>query len=104
LPVSRQGPDEAGGFSARLAEQIAAREETSGRGRFRLISLRDAQYLVPDNVSLLLGHDAQYVEGRHALALEHHAEFHLETVNYYLPGLKKVLPSNLGLEAAARFN
>src|SRR5207249_4076609 len=59
---------------------------------------------VPDRVYRLLGHDAQAIEGRQSLALEHNAEFHLETVFYYLPGLKRTLPASLGVEAAARFN
>jgi hypothetical protein len=98
------GPLEAATFTPPLANAIAGREGTLGPGRFRLISIRDAQYIVPENVRRLLGHDAQAVEGRQALALEHTAQFHIETVYYYLPGVKAVLPPNLGLEAAAQYN
>ncbi|MEK9134443.1 MAG: YfhO family protein, partial [Pseudomonadota bacterium] len=98
------GPLEAATFTPPLASAIAGREGTLGPGRFRLISIRGAQYLVPENMRRLLGHDAQAVEGRQALALEHNAQFHIETVYYYLPGIKAALPRNLELEAAARYN
>ncbi len=97
-------PVEAATFLPPFVEAIAAREGTLEPGRFRLISLRDSRYIVPPSLYGLLGHDAQAVEGRQALALAHNTSFHIETVYYYLPGIKAVLPSNVGIEAAARFN
>ncbi|MEK7839345.1 MAG: hypothetical protein AAB328_15345, partial [candidate division NC10 bacterium] len=102
--VYHTAPVEAATFPPPLVEAIAAREGPLEPGRFRLVSLRDSQYIVPPNMYRLLGHDAQAVEGRQALALEHNASFHIETVYYYLPGLKAVLPPNVGIEVAARFN
>jgi hypothetical protein len=52
----------------------------------------------------LLGHDAQVVENRQALALPHNAEFHIESVYYYLPALNAKLPPTVGTDVAARFN
>src|SRR2546422_5315166 len=86
--VYHTAPVEALTFNPPLAEAIAAREGIASPGRFRVITLRDSYYIVPDRVYRLLGHDAQAIEGRQSLALEHNAEFHLETVFYYLPGLK----------------
>ncbi len=102
--VYHTAPVEALTFNPPLAEAIAAREGIASPGRFRVITLRDSYYIVPDRLYRLLGHDAQAIEGRQSLALEHNAEFHLETVFYYLPGLKRTLPASLGVEAAARFN
>ncbi len=98
------GPVEAATFLPPLAEAIAAREKTPGPGRFRLITLRDSQYIVPPDMYRLLGHDAQVVENRQALALAHNAEFHIESVYYYLPALNAKLPPTVGTDVAARFN
>ncbi len=98
------GPAEAATFTPPLAQAIAGREGTLDPGRFRLISLRDSQYIAPEDIGRLYGHDVQAIERRQALGMTHNAEFHIETVYYYLPGLNAALPPNLGLEAAARFN
>jgi hypothetical protein len=98
------GPSEAATFAPPLADTLAAREGVLGPGRFRLISLRDTQYIVPDRVHRLLGHDAQAVEGRQTLALLHNAQAHIETVYAYFPGARAGLPPSAGLEAAARYN
>jgi len=98
------GPIEAARFVPPLAEAIAAREGTLTPGRFRLISLRDSHVIIPPSLSRLLGQDAQLVENRHALGLDHNAEFHIETVYYYLPAIRAALPPKVGTDVAARFN
>ena len=98
------GPVEAATFLPPLAEALATREGTREPGRFRLISLRDSQFIVPPDIRRLLGHDAQAVELRQALALAHNAEFHLESAYYYLPALNAKLPQTVGTDVAARFN
>ena len=98
------GPIEAARFVPPLAEAIAAREGTLTPGRFRLISLRDSQVIIPPSLSRLLGQDAQLVENRQALGLDHNAEFHIETVYYYLPAIRAALPPKVGTDVAARFN
>ena len=98
------GPIEAATFRPPLAEAIAAREGTLEPGRFRLISLRDSHPIIPPSMYRLLGNDAQLVENRQALGLEHNAEFHIETVYYYLPAMKAALLPSLGTDGAARFN
>jgi hypothetical protein len=98
------GPAEAATFLPPFAEAIAGREGALGPGRFRLISLRDSQYVAPEDIGRIYGHDAQAVERRQALGMEHNAEFRLESASHYLSQRRNVLPSQIGLEAAARFN
>src|SRR5438128_8117970 len=98
------GPIEAATFRPPLAEAIAAREGTLEPGRFRLLSLRDAHPIIPPSMYRLLGNDAQLVENRQGLGLERNAEFHIETVYYYLPAMKAALLPSLGTDGAARFN
>ena len=98
------GPIEAARFVPPLAEAIAAREGTLTPGRFRLISLRDSHVIIPPSLSRLLGQDAQLVENRQALGFDHNAEFHIETVYYYLPAIRAALPPKVGTDVAARFN
>ncbi len=98
------GPVETATFSPPLAQAIADREGELAPGRYRLITVRDGKFFAPERMFRLLGHDANSVEGRQALALEHNAQFHIETVYYYLSGLKEKLPPSIGTDAAARFN
>jgi len=98
------GPIEAARFVPPLAEAIAAREGTLTPGRFRLISLRDSHVIIPPSLSRLLGQDAQLVENRQALGFDHNAEFHIESVYYYLPAIRAALPPKVGTDVAARFN
>ncbi|TAL11962.1 MAG: hypothetical protein EPO02_02960 [Nitrospirae bacterium] len=98
------GPVETATFMPPLAKAIAAREGELAPGRYRLITLRDGKFFAPERMFRLLGHDVNSVEVRQALDLEHNAQFHIETVYYYLPGLKEKLPPWIGTDVAARFN
>ena len=98
------GPAEAAMFTPPLTDAIAAREGNLGPGRFRLISIRDSQYFAPEDIGRIYGHDAQAIERRQALSMEHNAEYHIESVYYYLSQRRIVLPSQMGIETAARYN
>ncbi len=99
------GPAEAATFLPPFAKAIAAREGGLVPGRFRLISLRDAQFFAPESIRRLLGYQASAVERRQALALDHNAEFHIESAYYYLSNADRTkLPPAVGTDVAARFN
>ncbi len=106
--VYRTGPAEIATFTPAFAEAISAREGTLAPGRFRMLSLRNPTYVSPKSLRRLLGHDADIVERRQALDLEHNAQFHLETVFDYLPGssaaFSAILGQYQGTAVAARFN
>lgn len=95
-------------FTPPLAEALRTREGTLSPGRFRLISIRESQFVSPKNVERVLGFHGDTVERRHALDLEHNTQFHIETPHAYLPGystaLQTILPRKVGIEVAARFN
>src|SRR5207245_1564615 len=62
----------------------------------------------PPDVTQWLGFDGvSSVERRHALDLEHNAQFHLESAHHYLvygAAFTTFLKKGVGFEAAARFN
>ena len=107
-PVYRTAPAEVATFTPAFVEAIASREGAIAPGRFRLLSLRNPTYVSPKSLRRLLGHDADIVERRQALDLEHNAQFHLETVFDYLPGssaaFSTILGQYPGTAVAARFN
>jgi hypothetical protein len=108
LAVCHTGPAEAATFMPSLADAIRAREGTLAPGRFRLLSLRHADYVAPASVRQAFGHDAEIVERRQALDVAHNAQFHLESFFDYLPGrnarLKAMMPYMVRIDRAARFN
>ena len=78
-------------------------------GRFRLVSTTELETIWSDRLEHRLGyHGAVSTARRQALALEHNAEFHLETTPPLLPGYNTALFSILGQEPSreveARFN
>ena len=108
LGVYRTGPAEAASFTPPLAAALRAREGSLAPGRFRLISILDSQYRAPQRIYRLFGNNADTVERRQALYMEHNAQFHVETVSSYLPGYRSALAAmfhqQVGTEVAARFN
>ncbi len=108
LHAYRTGPVEAATFIPPLVQAIADREGALGPGRFRLISIRESKYMVRRSLQRLLGRDAESVERRQALDVEHNARFHLETTHAYLPGYNRalavMLPDKPEVTVAARFN
>jgi len=104
----RTGPAEAAMFTPPFVEAIAAREGAAVPGHFRLLSMRNASYVAPRTVQRLFGYDADIVERRQALDLEHNAQFHLEAFYALLPGFNTTFAAMfkqpVGVEVAARYN
>jgi hypothetical protein len=102
------GPAETATFMPPLAEALRAHAGTLGPGRFRLISMRVFLYAVPLHIRQLLGPEAESIERRHALDLEHNVQFHLEAALGYSPGYSKgftqLFQQKPRMETAARFN
>jgi membrane protein YfhO len=109
LGVYHTGPVEAATFTPPLAEALRTREGSPGPGRFRLVTISEDILVLPQDFMQSLGfYGASSVERRQALAFEHNAQFHLETVLPYLAGYSATFAETLnpktGIEAAARLN
>ena len=109
LEVYHTGPTEVATFTPALAKALEEREGELKPGRFRLISIDKDMVGYPANLERLLGaYGAASVERRQALRLAHNAQFHLETVYSYLPGIRVELAAMFnqrpGIEVAARYN
>jgi len=108
LGAYHTGPAEAATFTPPFANAIEAREGRVGLGRFRIVSLPELNVVLPPDVTQWLGFDGvSSVERRHALDLEHNAQFHLESAHHYLvygAAFTTFLEKGVGFEAAARFN
>ncbi|MGH2619012.1 MAG: hypothetical protein ACRDHG_00380, partial [Anaerolineales bacterium] len=96
-------------FTPALVEALQQSAGTLEPGRFRIFTVRSGLVTVPDSIPQeigLWGMDALAV--RQALEVEHNAQFYIETVREYLPGLNRAQAAFSGLaknpETCARFN
>ncbi len=108
LQAYRTVPAEFATFTPLFVHAIAAREHAPALGRFRLVSIPETQFAIPIALKPSLSHDAENVERRQALDLEHNSQFHLETALDYFPGYSAAFDTMLKwkpkMETAARFN
>ena len=106
------GPAAAATFVPGLAEALQRHSGVEGPGHFRILPLISVPSAYPKAVreSLdLVG--AISVADRQSLAVEHNADFHIESLGYYLPGASKTLEAfqdalrkPRGLNVHARYN
>ena len=106
------GPATAATFVPGLAEALKRHSGVEGPGYFRILPLISMPSAYPNAVreSLnLVG--AISVADRQSLAVEHNANFHVESLGYYLPGASKTLEAlqdafrkPRGLNVHARYN
>jgi hypothetical protein len=95
-------------FIPPFAQAISALEPGSPLGRFRIVSISESRLAMPDPLRQILGYDAQNVERRQALDLEHNAQFHLEAALTYFPvhsaAFETMFIKKPRVETATRFN
>ncbi|MGH2619633.1 MAG: hypothetical protein ACRDHG_03555, partial [Anaerolineales bacterium] len=96
-------------FTPGLVEALQQSVGTLEPGRFRIFTVPGSLITVPDPIPQRIdrvGMDA--LAGRQALEVEHNAQFHIESLREYFPGLNQALAVLSGLdknpETCARFN
>ncbi len=112
LKTYHAGPVEAATFTPGLVEAVYRHAGGPGPGRFRLLSFEEERIRYPKAVAQWLDlRGASSLMIRQALDLEHNAQFHLESIKYYMPGYSATVSPLMtevwlknGLEVAARFN
>ncbi len=106
------GPVTAATFVPGLADALKLHSGVEGPGHFRILPLISVPSAYPKAVREALHVvGASSVADRQALAVEHNADFHLESLGYYLPGASKTLEAlqdafrkPRGLNVYARYN
>lgn len=106
------GPATAATFVPGLAEALKHHSGVDGPGSFRILPLISSRPAYPDAVRATLGPvGALSVADRHSLAVDHNADFRIESLGYYLPGASKTmvefhdaLRKPRGLDVYARYN
>jgi len=96
-------------FTPGLVEALQQSVGTLEPGRFRILTVGPGPITVPDPIPQQIGPwGADALLARQALDVEHNAQFHIENLREYLPGLNRALAtlSSLGKnpEMCARFN
>ena len=108
LPAYHTAPSELVTFTPAFAQAMTTRDTAPSLGRFRFISINESRLAAPVALRQSLGHEADNVERRQALALEHNAPFHLEAALTYFPvhsaAFETMFIKKPRVETAARFN
>lgn len=96
-------------FTPGLVEALQQAVGTLEPGRFRIYTVPGSLITVPDPIPQQIGRvGMDALAGRQALEVEHNAQFHIESLREYFPGLNQALATFSTLEknpeTCARFN
>jgi len=96
-------------FTPGLVEALQQSAGTLEPGRFRIFTVRTGVITVPDPIPQQIGQwGRDALTARQMLEVEHNAQFHIENLREYLPGLSQALATFSTLaknpEMSARFN
>ncbi len=90
------GPVEAATFTPGLVEAVRKHAGPLDPGQFRLLSMQESRIRYPRSFDQWLDPlGASSLMARQSLHLEHNAQFHIESLNFYLPGQSRATSSVL---------
>ena len=108
LPVLYTAPSDAWTFTPGLAAAMKNDARSEGLGHFRVLSIKDGQAEVSEQVRLALTpRERIAIIRRHGLYVEHNATFQIESVQSYLPGnslAAQQIGRNANIRSLARYN